>query len=342
MATHRIKIVINKKKVLIQTAKKEIANLLVEGKEEKACIRAESLIREDFTIEALEILDMLCDLCHERVRYISSNEDCPADIKQAVCSLIYAANKIDVKELGEVKSQFSWKYGSKFIKAAEENEDQVVNERIVKKLSVDPPSAFMVQGYLIDLSQEYELRWTPKTLLEDPNSSPMQPPSGFSIPMAPGSGLDGVYKRSESEVRQEIEQLTIKAHELAEQLPASHTTYVPTTTSDPATTNTDIKVPPTSTDKIVQGLTVPNASQSTSASAQLPTAPTTAATFTPNNNNSSKGGDVKNDNDDDDDNSNNDGNDSKHDGSSIDSSSGNGSGATTLEDLEARFAALRR
>ena len=102
------------------------------------------------------------------------------------------------------------------------------------------------------------------------------------------------------------------------------------------------KVPPTSTDKIVQGLTVPNASQSTSASAQLPTAPTTAATFTPNNNNSSKGGDVKNDNDDDDDNSNNDGNDSKHDGSSIDSSSGNGSGATTLEDLEARFAALRR
>ena len=164
MATHRIKISVNKKKIQMQTAKKEIATMLAEGKDEKASIRAESLIREDFTIEALEILDMLCDLCHERIKYISSNENCPADMKQAVCTLIYAASRIDVQELGEVKSQFSWKYGSKFIKAAEENVEQSVNERIVKKLSVVPPSAYMVQGYLINLSKEYELGWKPKVV----------------------------------------------------------------------------------------------------------------------------------------------------------------------------------
>ena len=63
--------------------KKEIVTLLTEGKEEKANIRIEGIIREDFTLEALEIVEMLCDLCHERVKYISSNEQCPADILTA-------------------------------------------------------------------------------------------------------------------------------------------------------------------------------------------------------------------------------------------------------------------
>jgi hypothetical protein len=60
MATHRLQIAGNKKTNLIKTQKKEIAILLAEKppKEEKARIRAEALIREDFTIEAYEILEL--------------------------------------------------------------------------------------------------------------------------------------------------------------------------------------------------------------------------------------------------------------------------------------------
>ena len=335
MATHRIKIVVNKKKVLIQTAKKEIATLLVGRKDEKACIRSESLIREDFTIEALEILEMLCDLCHERIKYISSNEDCPVDIKQGVCSLIYAANKVDIVELREVKSQFSWKYGSKFIKAAEENEEQVVNERIVQKLSVAPPSAFMVQGYLIDLSKEYDLGWEPKEVLNDP--SPMQPPDGYSVPMAPGSGLDGVYKRSEAEVREEIEQLTMKAHELADQLPASHTTEAPPSEANappnPPTVSKDSSsnVSPSKANDEKSSPVVPTAFPviPTVPPSTISSVPSTSgpATFTTGSKNAKSNGDGNGEDNDED------------DGPDGGTTSG---GTPSLEELEARFAALRR
>ena len=81
-------------------------------------------VPDTYFSKMLEILEMLCELCHERIKYISSNEQCPLDIKQAVCTLIYAANKVDIVELGEIKSQFSWKYGSKFTKAAENDTDR--------------------------------------------------------------------------------------------------------------------------------------------------------------------------------------------------------------------------
>ena len=67
MAMHRFQIVNSKKATAIKAQKKEIAALLAEGKVEKARIRVEHLIRMDWTIEANEILAIMCELVHERV-----------------------------------------------------------------------------------------------------------------------------------------------------------------------------------------------------------------------------------------------------------------------------------
>ena len=165
MASQRIKMLVNKKSTSIKLQKREIAKLLDDGKEEKARIKVEGCIRDDFTIEALEIIELLCELLHERVKYISSNEECPSDIKEAVFTLIWSANKIDISELEAIKSQFGWKYGSKFVKLAEDNVDNIVNERIVNKLSVKPPSADIVISYLKEIAKEYNLNWTPTEVI---------------------------------------------------------------------------------------------------------------------------------------------------------------------------------
>ena len=94
MASTRIKLVISKKTNSLKMQKKEISVLLATGKEEMARIKVEGIIREDFTIEALEMLEMLCDLVHERVKHISSSEKCPVDILEAVCGLIWSAEKV--------------------------------------------------------------------------------------------------------------------------------------------------------------------------------------------------------------------------------------------------------
>ena len=62
MAAQRITLTINKKTNSIKKQKREVAELLAKNKEEKARIRVEHIIREDFTIEAYEIIELLCEL----------------------------------------------------------------------------------------------------------------------------------------------------------------------------------------------------------------------------------------------------------------------------------------
>ena len=94
------------------------------------------MIREDFTIEAYEILSLLCDLLSERIRYLASEPQCPPDLYEAVCTLIWSAHRTDIAELQDVKKQFAKKYGKEFIEEAMENKNSCVNERVVHKLSV--------------------------------------------------------------------------------------------------------------------------------------------------------------------------------------------------------------
>lgn len=55
-----------KKASLNQHQRREIAGLLEKGKEDSARIRVEHIIREDFETEAMEILELYCDLLGAR------------------------------------------------------------------------------------------------------------------------------------------------------------------------------------------------------------------------------------------------------------------------------------
>ncbi|RHY97970.1 hypothetical protein DYB37_008801 [Aphanomyces astaci] len=101
MAVHRIGIVKNKKAITSKAQRKEVAKLLADGKEEKARIRVEGLIREDFVIEAYEIIELLCELISERTPLIKSERECPYDMREAVCTLIWAATRTEIPELSE-------------------------------------------------------------------------------------------------------------------------------------------------------------------------------------------------------------------------------------------------
>lgn len=57
---------------LAQKARKEIADYLSSGKDERARIRVEHIIREDYLVEAMEILELYCDLLLTRFGLIQS------------------------------------------------------------------------------------------------------------------------------------------------------------------------------------------------------------------------------------------------------------------------------
>jgi len=97
-----------------------------------------------------------------------------------------------VIELVEIRKQFRSKYGKKFEEAALANSGGVLNERVFAKLSVQPPSAHLVQTYLERIADEFNVDWQPvqPVRIEDMDG-PMTAPDGYSVPVAHASALGG-------------------------------------------------------------------------------------------------------------------------------------------------------
>jgi hypothetical protein len=193
MACGRIQIASNKKTALLKQSTREVAAMLAEDppKEEKAKIRAEALIRDDHLIEAYEILQLECELLHERIKLISYCKSCPHDLVGVVSTLIWASHRVDIPELSLIRKQFVAKYGKHFEENAMRNYDGILNERVVSKLSVEPPPAYLVQSYLEKICEQYDVDWTPSVkLTANDMIEPMAPPTGYSIlPSATGTRL---------------------------------------------------------------------------------------------------------------------------------------------------------
>lgn len=196
MAVHRFQMASNKKSALLKQSMREVAVLLNEDppKEEKARIKAEALIRDDYMIEAYDILSLNCELLAERIKLIQHSKDCPPDLVSCISTLIYAAPRVDVPELTVIRKQFKAKYGKQFEENAINNVGGILNERVVTKLSVEPPAAFLVQTYMEQTCEKYDVDWSPTfRLTAEQMGEPMQPPIGSSVQMARGTGLGKTF-----------------------------------------------------------------------------------------------------------------------------------------------------
>lgn len=90
---------------------------------------------------------------------------CDAGLEEAVKSLIYAAPRTDVKELQNVRQLLVDKYGKDFALQAMEPDD-VVSEKVLKKLEVTPPAQELVVGYLEEIARTYGVDWPKKPAAE--------------------------------------------------------------------------------------------------------------------------------------------------------------------------------
>jgi hypothetical protein len=196
MAVHRFQMASNKKSALLKQSMREVAVLLNEDppKEEKARIKAEALIRDDYMIEAYDILSLNCELLAERIKLIQHSKECPPDLVSCISTLIYAAPRVDIPELTDIRRQFKAKYGKQFEEDAMNNVGGSLNERVVTKLSVEPPAAFLVQTYLEQICEKFEVDWSPTYRLSaDQMGEPMRPPVGDSVPIGRGTGLGKTF-----------------------------------------------------------------------------------------------------------------------------------------------------
>lgn len=167
-----------------KTHRRAMAQLLEAGKVDSATIRVENIIRSDITTELHELLELYCELLLARAGLLEGST-CDPGLEEAIKSIIYAAPKTEIKELLVVRSLLADKYGKEFVLAAMENTDGKVNEKVIKKLSVEPPRQELVQGYLEEIARAYGVDWprraremTPPDLLDEDDADNDNPSGG--------------------------------------------------------------------------------------------------------------------------------------------------------------------
>ncbi|TMS12806.1 IST1-like protein [Larimichthys crocea] len=131
LVINRLKLLEKKKTELAQKARKEIADYLSSGKDERARIRVEHIIREDYMVEAMEILELYCDLLLTRFGLIQSMKELDPGLQEAVSTLIWAAPRLqsEVSELKTVSDQLCAKYSKEYGKLCRTNQIGTVNDR---------------------------------------------------------------------------------------------------------------------------------------------------------------------------------------------------------------------
>lgn len=153
----RLKIIQQKLHGDSQGLRREIAHSLEKGKLESARIKVEHVISQDFQTEALEITELYCELVLARFMLLEEFSKCEESIEEAVCSIIYVAPRLGVKELMVVRDMLISKFGRDFAVGAMENRNDCVNHRLITKLQTKTPDKALVDNYLEAIASHYSV-----------------------------------------------------------------------------------------------------------------------------------------------------------------------------------------
>lgn len=135
------------------------------GKPDRARIRVEHIVREDYLVEAMEIIEMYCDLLLARFGLITQMKELDAGIAEAVASLIWVAPRLqaDVQEMKVIGEILSIKYGKPYAdeqRAASSGTHQV-SPKLLHKMDIKAPPKLLVEKYLIEIAKIYHIDYEP-------------------------------------------------------------------------------------------------------------------------------------------------------------------------------------
>ncbi|KAJ2708630.1 Vacuolar protein sorting-associated protein ist1 [Coemansia spiralis] len=182
LAANRLRFLQEKQAALNTKARRGIATLLEAGKVASAMVRVEGIIRDDLHIEAMEIVELFCELLCTRAGLVDQLPTVDPGLREAVSSVIYASSRVEIRELPRIRDMLAAKYGKDVVMGAVDNADGHVNAKLLLKLSLQPPSDALVAMYLKEIAAAYRVDWRPDD--DDEPSGGAKEPVG-TVPDAP-------------------------------------------------------------------------------------------------------------------------------------------------------------
>ena len=154
---------LGRNKVLVQQKKIEadIAEYLVQGRDEKARIKAESLVHLHKMETAYDILETLIELIQTRIQHISESSACPPDLVTPLASVIYASKRLVIPEFKTALRQFNAKFGVGFTRLHQDNASGQVASNLVDALFISPPREGEIHDLLVYIAEKHNIEWIP-------------------------------------------------------------------------------------------------------------------------------------------------------------------------------------
>lgn len=162
MAISKLKFIQEKKTAITKQQRRQLSELLSQGKESSSKIRVENIIRDDIYIELLEILELYCELLLARLPILLERTTVEKNLQEAVNSIIYSANHTELKELITIKDILIYKFGGpEFAQPILDNKNgEEVPEKVVKRCDIEPPSETLVDLYLCEIARAYNVPYS--------------------------------------------------------------------------------------------------------------------------------------------------------------------------------------
>ncbi|KAH7287698.1 hypothetical protein KP509_32G069800 [Ceratopteris richardii] len=159
-----VDVVRKKRLVVARQCRDDVAKLIQRGQIEHAARRVAYMLKEENRANAYELLEGYCELVIKDIRFIKSEKECPAELKEAIAGLVYATSKCgELQELQKLRDMFISRFGHEYVDAIIDlRPGSAVNRQIIQNFSSSPPSSHIKLNLLKEIAQEYKLDWTPQ------------------------------------------------------------------------------------------------------------------------------------------------------------------------------------
>ena len=121
----------------IRQTKDELISLLNQKELNISKEKMKKILEGEDYITIYDILNRILEILKKKCINIVTNSTCPYELKAPLHSVIYAANRLEMKELKEFMEKIKQLYDSEFIYKVIDNKDNLVNEVIVQKLKIN-------------------------------------------------------------------------------------------------------------------------------------------------------------------------------------------------------------
>lgn len=160
LASQRLRILQAKQLELSERDKVEIAKCLQNGQYMIAKIKAQKGIRQECSVEAMELMEVYCEQILNRYELFQVMKEPDVSLIIPVSSLIWVAPyyQQEVKDLKVVLKQFAIKYGNKFCRTALKNADRMVSQELIDRVRLFLPPEGKTEEFLRKVCRKYNIR----------------------------------------------------------------------------------------------------------------------------------------------------------------------------------------